>query len=208
MLLLRGRELPARWTEETTLVFAHAQEHEVRDLIASIEGAEVDPADATSLELDPPDQPSEQPDDDRAEVATPARRLLGYVVDSVLSTIVLGVVYRASHAHGFVPSSVRWGTIAIFAVYQIAGVALWGRTVGKLVARTVVVTEAGEVPGWRRSVVRWAVQSIALAASALGRLAPLVALPLGIVVYAGLFNSPLRQGLHDRLAGTVVVRAD
>lgn len=71
-----------------------------------------------------------------------------------------------------------------------------------------------EPPGWTRSLVRWAVP-------ALGPLLAWVAVELwgvtpwvlfGPTVYLAVVYGPVlgerRRGLHDRVAGTVVVRAE
>ncbi len=107
---------------------------------------------------------------------------------------------------------------ALIAAYEIVSVALWGRTIGKLVAATrVVALESGATPGLSRAVLRWAVPAIVSLGSLFqsdglaGGLASMVSGVVTIVVYVGLLKEPLRQGVHDKVAGTVVVlvpRAD
>jgi uncharacterized RDD family membrane protein YckC len=100
----------------------------------------------------------------------------------------------------------------LVASYQIVTIACWGRTIGKTVVGTRVVGAVDHsTPGWRRATLRWAV--------VVGPLFITVWLPRGvarwidpilgnvwmIVVYVGVLRHPLRQGLHDRVAGTLVV---
>ena len=86
------------------------------------------------------------------------------------------------------------------------------RTVGKTVVGTrVVATSDGSLPGVRRATVRWAVVvgPTFLTLGMQGGRGLLVDAILGnlwmIVVYVGVLNHPLRQGLHDRAAGRNVV---
>jgi uncharacterized RDD family membrane protein YckC len=78
-------------------------------------------------------------------------------------------------------------------------VAMLGRTVGKLATGTRVVrqTDGGSV-GWWAALQR---AMVPVVFSAVPQAGPV----LGIMVYAMALLGPLRQGLHDRAAGTLVV---
>jgi hypothetical protein len=85
--------------------------------------------------------------------------------------------------------------------YRVVTTAQWGAGIGKylLGLRIAVRTPAGlalERPGWKRAWRRWAVPQ-----------APgLIPFPgTGLLAYVPAFRDPLRRGLHDRAAGTVVV---
>ena len=145
-------------------------------------------------------------------IAGPGRRLLGAVVDGALF-VVLGAVlsYAGLSGHDalFAPDARKAGVIA---AYEIVSVALWGRTIGKLVAGTrVVALETGAIPGWSRAALRWAVPAIVSLGSLVrgdglaGGLVSTVSGVVTIVLYVGLFREPLRQGVHDKVARTVVV---
>ena len=83
---------------------------------------------------------------------------------------------------------------------RLVPTALWGQTLGQIAIGTRVVPEEdGSLPGWRRAALRWALPGVA------GRL-PFVGLWVGLAVMASLVVDPSRRGLHDRVAGTIVVR--
>jgi uncharacterized RDD family membrane protein YckC len=79
---------------------------------------------------------------------------------------------------------------AVWAVYEVALIAVRGQTVGKK-----VVTTNNESPGWKSAAIRWAVT--------VGELISL----FGFVLYLLPSRDKKRQGLHDKLAKTLVVYA-
>ena len=208
-LLLTGREVPHEWSRAHVVVPA-ARADEIDDLL-----------DGLGPEPPPPGPVRDEPRrDDAVEsapaiehvIAGPGRRLLGAAVDVAVWTIMdLGLTYSvlsgddAGVAHAVMMP-------AVTAAYEIVSVALWGRTIGKLVAGTrVVALESGAIPGWSRAILRWAVPWIAGLGPFIpedGLAAGLVAAAAGVLtifVYVGLLKEPLRQGVHDKVAGTVVV---
>jgi uncharacterized RDD family membrane protein YckC len=85
-------------------------------------------------------------------------------------------------------------------VYQTLMIGLLGRTVGKMAMGTRVVRLVdGGRPGWSDALMR------ALLPLALGAI-PRIGVFLGVMVYSIALWNPLRQGLHDKAAGTLVVR--
>ena len=145
-------------------------------------------------------------------IAGPGRRLLGAVVDGVVWT---GVRAGLSYAGPFgddAALALDVTMIGLIAAYGIVSTALWGRTIGKLVAGTRVVgLESGATPGWSPAVLRWAVPSIVSLASLFqgdggaAGLAMVISAVVTIAIYVGVLREPLRQGVHDKVAGTVVV---
>jgi uncharacterized RDD family membrane protein YckC len=145
-------------------------------------------------------------------IAARSRRVVGYVVDVLVVNLGVVAFFTAlrvwSDGDGGI---VRWSWLAaaLTAAYDIAPVAIVGRTVGKLVAATRVVVDGdGRVPGWSRSIARWAVPAlptllVPYASGGASRLLAFTVWP--IVVYAQILFDPMRRGLHDRAAGTVVV---
>lgn len=85
--------------------------------------------------------------------------------------------------------------------YRIVTTAKWGAGIGKalLGLRVIadVATEAEpELPGWKRSLKRWAVPQVP----------GLIPLPAtGLLACLPAFRDARRRGLHDRAAGTVVI---
>jgi uncharacterized RDD family membrane protein YckC len=85
-------------------------------------------------------------------------------------------------------------------MYNIVGVAVYGYTVGKRIAGIKVVNrnDGGRVT-WTNASLR------ALIPTAV-QLVPVVGPGLSLVVYLRAVFHPLRQGLHDVAAGTIVVK--
>ena len=154
-------------------------------------------------------------------LATPRRRLVGRLIDLVLligaTTIAVGLglggtVLSALRGDAagigiavgtLVVTIVVAGVLVLFAViYEGVMIARTGRTVGKrLVGVKVVRRDNGERPGWASSLARWAVPYLLL-------LVPVVGWVLSLVAYISLLWDPQRQGWHDRLASTLVVRTE
>lgn len=85
--------------------------------------------------------------------------------------------------------------------YQTIAVAVWGRTIGKWIMGLRVEDPYGAKPGWWRAAVRVLIPDVAA-------MIPLIGGTLmSAAVYLTAIWSPLRQGLHDRAAGTIVVRS-
>ena len=139
------------------------------------------------------------------EVASIGQRVAGALIDGLLISMVvvipllLGFV-TWERLERDVPESIVLGLFSFSAIYTIVPTAIWGQTAGKLAVGARVVTVAdGSVPGWWRSVMRWTLPGLA------GRL-PYVGLWVSVVIIATVIGDPRRRGLHDRLAGTIVLR--
>ncbi len=83
-------------------------------------------------------------------------------------------------------------TLVIALTYHTVLVAAWGATIGKLVFRMRVVTITGQPVNWWQTLLR-----------TVGLLASLVTLG---VVFLWIPRDRKNQGLHDKLAGTIVVK--
>ena len=154
----------------------------------------------SELDLPPP-----ATEEQAQELASIAQRVGGALVDGLLTSMVvvvpllLGLV-ESDRIDESLPAAVLLGLFLFGAIYTIVPTALWGQTLGKIaVGSRVVAEDDGSLPGWRRSVLRWALPGV------LGRM-PYVGLWVGLAIMASLAWDPRRRGLHDRLAGTVVVR--
>jgi uncharacterized RDD family membrane protein YckC len=109
-----------------------------------------------------------------------------------LSTIDLSA--RVFQTPGWVPWF-GWGTSTL---YQVVAVAVWGQTLGKRITGIEVVNaDNGTRPTLRAAALRTA-PLLASRVPYLGSLA--------IVAYLPLLWRDVRRGLHDLLAGTVVIR--
>jgi uncharacterized RDD family membrane protein YckC len=149
-----------------------------------------------------------QPARDTDRLATVGQRVVGFLADTALAGFVLatpGILARgAVDFDDLSPGVLSLLAIAGFlflALYEIVPIALWGRTPGKVVVGTRVVgMDDGRVPGWKRSLLRWALPALAWRIKVVGWVLPLV-------LRGTLVTDPLRQGVHDKLAGTIVVKA-
>ena len=134
------------------------------------------------------------------------RRVAGLILDQLLIAFPAVIVVVAI---GFTPSdtvtsrSLLTFNIALTSaafVYETVMIAMLGRTVGKMALGTRVVRLVdGRRPGWSEAAMR------ALVPLAFGAI-PKVGVFLGVMVYSLALWNPLRQGLHDKAAGTLVVR--
>lgn len=129
---------------------------------------------------------------DRVERSTPGRRLVGFVLELVLSTLTLGI---------------GWLVWSLF---------VWGRgqtPAKQLLGMTVVVAGTRRPAGWWRMLARELLLKTTVGIIPLLAIvfAPddsywsLIAFPLMIVVHSWLIWDPFQQQLWDKLADTVVV---
>jgi len=134
------------------------------------------------------------------------RRTVGIVVDQIVITAPLFAVFFAL---GFAPKDAItdgravWFTLSLTTLglaYETIGIWRWGRTLGKLLTRTRVVSVVdGGGLGFVRSFQR---SLLPTTLSAIPQVGPI----LGIGVYVYAFFDPLRQGIHDKAAGSIVVQ--
>ena len=161
--------------------------------------------------------------------------LVGTAVWGLLQLIDQGFWCREPGSAGFGSDCVEPGVVsgvglgvavcayAVAALYEPVCVSVWGRTVGKRVARVEVVRYrgAGRV-GLARSVMRWLVPVVCFAVGAAVELGtrhwrPALGHPLGwlsisfawwVLVRASVLWDPERRGWHDKAAGTIAVVAE
>jgi uncharacterized RDD family membrane protein YckC len=100
-------------------------------------------------------------------------------------------------------SELLWITVlwvGVSLIYNTVAIAVWGTTVGKWIARLKVVNRAdGSSVSLNYAAVRALVPTVV-------QLVPAIGPGLAIVVYLRAVFHPLRQGLHDAAAGTIVVK--
>ncbi|XRQ06512.1 RDD family protein [Actinomadura welshii] len=152
-----------------------------------------------------------------APLAEPGERLLARIVDTLIVGLPVIIVVRGLVSGPAVDVVAPPALAGCMLLYESIQLALWGRTLGKRFAgiEVVVTAPTGDHPGGEagasgplgrpRAVLRAAVYSLPIAA----RPVPVLGALAGIfwVANAGLlFEGTRRQALHDRLAGTVVVK--
>ncbi len=131
-------------------------------------------------------------------VAARWRRVAAALIDSVVLTMLSVAAHRLGASRRLV--------VLIGALYVIVMTWRWGRTVGKFLIEIRVVDAARRRPNLRQSIVRWAaVGWIGIAARWTGGDANRLLFFAQLAIYVPALFDPLGRGLHDRLAGTMVV---
>ena len=145
------------------------------------------------------------------ELAGPGRRLLARIVDMVIFivfAIIVGIAAAgtsdASDESTEVPLGLVLLFIAVSLIYEIWMVAARGQTLGKMaVGIKVIRVDNGGSPGLNTSVSRWVLPGIF---GAIGAFLPVVGL-VSLLIYLSLLWGKNKQGWHDMLAKTLVVKA-
>jgi hypothetical protein len=138
------------------------------------------------------------------ELASPGRRLAAWFIDFLVLLVPAAV---ADVLVGPSSDVARLVLLVLDATYIVGGVAIWGRTIGRVVTRIEVVRRDGIAPpGFGVAFVRWLVPAASYPLTYFGTAGPLLSLAWVVAVYAPILG-PARHGLHDRAAGTDVVRA-
>lgn len=171
----------------------------------SPDGAPDDRLDSTETPTGPESFPASGPN----SLASPWLRVLGRILDSLILAVVLVPItlpfvdFELDPAAGTfdVPVGFLVAIVAVSAVYEVSLFALRGQTVAMMLLRMRAARFVdGEKPTWGESSIRWLLPN-AIAAVPIAFISI-----LSLVVYARMFWDPLRQGFHDKAAGTVIVR--
>ncbi len=129
------------------------------------------------------------------------QRLLGRLADTVLMVPVVAVVGLLVDGRGGAVLA-----LAAITASEVGMVSVGGRTVGKVLLGTRIVdARTGAPPIPLQAVLRWAVLA---AGAVVALLVPaLDAIQAGwvLLVVLPVLRGPLHQGVHDRVARTVVV---
>jgi uncharacterized RDD family membrane protein YckC len=204
-LLLVGRDVPHGW-DGTLLTVPRVREGEADELIDELEDVDEDGSDDIGGGASTGDSVGEA-DTGGAVIASPGWRILGYAVDAVVLTNILFAL-RASPGG----RTIAWlFGVGLTAIYTVAPVAVWGRTVGKWLAGTQVVDrDTGRVPTWPAAGLRWLVPAVAAFVAiqiqvGLSVTGPWFTAYLA-VIYGGVLWDGRRRGVHDLAARTVVIR--
>ncbi len=148
-------------------------------------------------------------------------RLVAWTVDviiaSVLLWLILGVIAYGDVIEMFVDGTGGWASASYIVVQIVVGLgyfvvltAVWGATLGKVAMRMKVVDAGGAKPGFGAVLLREfivaglpQIATIMLTLNGGGFVSALI---IVLVVFPVLVDDR-RQGLHDKLARTFVVRA-
>jgi len=148
-------------------------------------------------------------------LASPGKRLLARIIDVFVlwvGTVALAVLGFGSGA-AMAATGTGAGLAAMFGAifatlltiivvsifYEVTMIALKGQTLGKM-AMSIRVARAdnGDLPGWGKSIGRWALPML------LG-LIPVIGWIGTLLTYLSLTWDDRRQGWHDKAAATVVI---
>jgi uncharacterized RDD family membrane protein YckC len=210
-LILLSQGAHARW-RDATLVMSAAHRNLVDEFLES-RAATGGPGQVTPGAGSQP-APSSEP-----QIAGAFRRLVGYILDfAVLAIVSVPVSILGSHTthprpHFTVTGPTRaasWLLFGLYVAYQVGAVALFGRTLGQAALRLRVVRSDESPAGWTRAVVRFAVTAAAPIVWIPARIlapatAPWLGLAWPVVIYGWMLFDPSRRGLHDVIAGTLVL---
>jgi uncharacterized RDD family membrane protein YckC len=119
-------------------------------------------------------------------------RLYAWTIDASLIVMLVMVLGRTTRGALFSRDAAPQD-IFLFLAYFVAPTGIWGRTLGKWVAGIVVVDEKGRTPGVAVAISREVAWKV-------------IAYGLGGLGLLWIVFDKERRGLHDRLAGTYVVR--
>ncbi len=147
------------------------------------------------------------------ELASIGARVGARVLDALIMivgiVILLVIGVAAIGLSGGDQDSAAGATVLVLAIvilfvgiiYEVSMIALRGQTLGKMATSIKVVrADNGMIPGWGKSVGRWAVP-------VLPNLIPVIGSLISLLAYLSLTWDRARQGWHDKVASTVVVKA-
>jgi len=148
-------------------------------------------------------------------LASPGKRLAARIVDMILlgvATLIIaalgfggGAALGSSGTDAGVGAAIGafFTTMLVIVVltiaYEVTLTALRGQTVGKMaMGIRVARADNGDVPGWGKAIIRWALPNLMC-------LIPFVGWIGGLLTYVSLTWDDRRQGWHDKAGATVVV---
>lgn len=147
----------------------------------------------------------EVPEEGPGALATIGQRIAARLFDTFIVVFLPANVLVALFGEGegndvAVPVWVLFAQVLIAAAYEIPLVATGGATLGKRLMGIEVVRHLdGGRPTWAMSAIRFLVPSMQYTGI-------LVFQAVALVIYLTAVWHPERRGLHDRAAGTLVVR--
>lgn len=145
------------------------------------------------------------------ELAGAGYRLLARIVDALVFIVPLIILAIAttdfddnSDDAAGTPLGFTLFILVIGLIYEVWMIAAKGQTLGKMATRIKVIrVDNGGLPGWNTAISRWVLPGIF---GAIGGFIPVVGL-VSILIYISLLWGKNRQGWHDKVAKTLVVKA-
>lgn len=148
-------------------------------------------------------------------LASPGKRLGARLIDMILLIVAASIIGAMGIGGGamlgatgtdagigaaigaFFGAMLTMLVIAVF--YEVTLTAVRGQTVGKMaVGIRVARADNGTVPGWGKSIIRWALPNLMC-------LIPMLGWVGGLLTYVSLTWDDRRQGWHDKAGATVVL---
>jgi len=143
-----------------------------------------------------------------SETASIIQRFVARLTDGVLigipALLFLHFAVPQQSSGSNAVSAPVWAELAVIGlvcVYEIVMIGYYGQTAGKMLTGVQVVRVATrDVPGFGTAAIRSLFPN---AVAVLPGIAPI----LEVIIYAwALFDRPYKRGLHDKAAGTIVLR--
>lgn len=138
-------------------------------------------------------------------VASAGKRIAGFIADILILTALAFVLVPLTgssfdEADSLDPTSAfSIANLVVLAVYQVGFIAVLGQTPGKMMVATKVIdVDTQAIPGLSAAMARFALPAAAGFLPGGGSL-------IAIVIYGWILGDKRNQGLHDKLAHTVVV---
>lgn len=132
-----------------------------------------------------------------------AAQVLDALVVGVPTLVLLLAMGLSPFEENLTDSELLWITVigvGVALVYNTVAVAVWGTTIGKRICGLKVINRLdGGAVSMNYAAVRALVPTVV-------QLVPVIGPGLAIVVYLRAVFHPMRQGLHDAAAGTLVVK--
>ena len=147
-------------------------------------------------------------DPDQVELASRWRRLFGFLLDSVIASVLTvpfmftsGYFVRAMENSVDAAEPFMWGGVGAVIYVIVNGYTLHkrGQTLGKMMVATQIVsaTDRRLLPLWKVFLLRWLFVGMLTSI-------PYAGLPIAIINIALIFANDRRCG-HDHIAGTIVI---
>lgn len=144
------------------------------------------------------------------ELARVGARFGARVLDTIIVAVVLVALFfllasmsssnDAADFSDFDVTGILVGLI-VGVGYEVVQIALWGQTLGKrMIGIKVIHATHGGLPGWGKAFGRWAIPGLLT-------LIPVVGWILSILCYVSATWDRVYQGWHDKVAGTLVIKA-